>query len=247
MATHLRLRTAWRAATGLAALVWLGAIAGCGQGPAAPAAATAPRDPMAEAVEAMARSDYAAAAALLRRVIERSPDRLDAHYRLAVCASYLDLTEEATREFEWVLAHGPADAPEVRIAREWLAARRGSGTSETAAAAATAPDPARASLSGRVTWEENGVARPRPWLRLFLQGIKGTPVEDEFFRAQTDENGAYQITGIPPGEYRLTDRGSGTTTWRLRVTLKAGQSTVLDLTPANSVRVRDDFPGPAGS
>lgn len=221
--------------------------AGCGQPPAAPVQAAAPRD-LAEAVDAMARRDYAGAAATLRRLLERSPDHFEAHYRLGVSASYLDLVEEATREFEWVVGHGAPDSPEVRIARNWLASR---ARRQPDAAADTAtrpePDPTRASLSGRVTWEEGGVVQPRPWVRLFLQGVKGTPVEDEFFRVQTDREGAYQITGIPPGDYRLTDRGSGTTSWRLKVTLKAGQSAVLDLSPANSVKVRDDFPESTGS
>ncbi len=229
----------------LASVAVLLAAGGCGEGPATPVQAAAQRDLMVEAVEAMARRDWAGAAPLLRRLLERSPDHFEAHYRLAVSASHLDLIEEATREFEWVVAHGVQDSPEVRIAREWLAARR-RGTPTETATAAPAPDPARATLSGRVIWEEGGVVQPRPWVRLFLQGLKGTPVEDEFFRVQSDQSGAYQITGIPPGEYRLTDRGSGATTWRLKVTLKAGQSAVLDLSPANSVRVRDDFPD-AGS
>lgn len=236
-----------RARTAVLASLALILAAGCGQGPAFPVQAAAPRDLMTEAVAAMARRDYASAAAALRRLLERSPDHFEAHYRLGVSASYLDLVEETTREFEWVVAHGAPDSPEVRVARDWLAsrARRRPDVADDAAPAA-APDPGRASLSGRVTWEEGGVVQSRPWVRLFLQGVKGTPVEDEFFRVQSDQNGAYQITGIPPGEYRLTDRGSGTTTWRLRVTLKAGQSAVLDLSPANSVRVRDDFPD-AGS
>jgi diadenosine tetraphosphatase ApaH/serine/threonine PP2A family protein phosphatase len=231
----------------LASVAVLLAAAGCGEGPATPVQAAAQRDLMTEAVEAMARGDYATAASALRRVIERSPDHFEAHYRLGVSASHLDLADEATREFEWVVAHGAADSPEVRLARDWLAARRRPAPDEAPPPTASTPDPTRATLSGRVVWDDNGVQRPRPWIRLFLQGLKGTPVEDEFFRVQTDQNGAYQITGIPPGEYRLTDRGSGTTTWRLKVTLKPGQSAVLDLSPANSVRVRDDFPDPAGS
>ncbi|HXG04526.1 MAG TPA: carboxypeptidase regulatory-like domain-containing protein [Candidatus Binatia bacterium] len=247
MASDLRLRALRAPAAALASAALLLTGGGCGQGPAAPVQAAAPRDLMAEAVEAMARRDYATAASALRRVIERSPDHFEAHYRLGVSASHLDLADEATREFEWVVAHGGANSPEVRLARDWLAARRRPAPDETLPPPTSTPDPTRATLSGRVVWEDNGIQQPRPWVRLFLQGVKGTPVEDEFFRVQTDQNGAYEITGIPPGEYRLTDRGSGTTTWRLKVTLKPGQNVVLDLSPANSVRVRDDFPDPAGS
>ncbi|HET6379825.1 MAG TPA: hypothetical protein VFH63_02160, partial [candidate division Zixibacteria bacterium] len=86
---------AGRRMAALATAGWLLGTAGCGQGPAAPVAATVPRDLMAEAVEAMGRRDWAAAASLLRRVLERSPDHFEARYRLGVSASYLDLTDEA--------------------------------------------------------------------------------------------------------------------------------------------------------
>ena len=40
----------------------------------------------------------------------------------------------------------------------------------------------------------------------------------------------------------LTDRVAGPVIWRLRVELQPSQEMTLSLTPANSVKVRDDFP-----
>ncbi|MGH9893444.1 MAG: carboxypeptidase-like regulatory domain-containing protein, partial [bacterium] len=70
----------------------------------------------------------------------------------------------------------------------------------------------------------------------------GTPVEDEFYRVQTNERGMFRIPDVPPGEYSLTNRVAGPPIWRLKVTLKAGEDLQFDLTPENSVKVRDDFP-----
>ena len=47
---------------------------------------------------------------------------------------------------------------------------------------------------------------------------------------------------MAPGVYKLTNRVAGKPLWRLRVELKPGESASLDLSPANSVTQRDDFP-----
>ena len=78
---------------------------------------------MVQAREAMDRRDYAAAVPLLRDALARHPTDLEVHYHLGVSTSHLDQVDEARREFEWVVAHGEPDAPEVQIAREWLASR----------------------------------------------------------------------------------------------------------------------------
>jgi hypothetical protein len=201
----------------------------------------APADLLVQAREAMARRDYDTSARLLRQVVAGRPDHVEAHYRLAVSASWLDLTDEAEGQFEWVVAHGAPDSEEVKGAREWLRAWR------SQAEAAPPPEPAptrpdRAMLSGQVRWNKDGGAGPQAHLRLFLKGIKGTPVEDEFHRVQTDERGMFRIPDLPPGEYSLTNRVAGPPVWRLKVTLKAGEDLQVDLTQGNSVMVRDDFP-----
>ena len=45
-----------------------------------------------------------------------------------------------------------------------------------------------------------------------------------------------------PGPYKLTDRVAGKPTWRLRVEISPSDARVLELTPDNSIAVRDDFP-----
>lgn len=223
-------------AIGVAAL-----IVGCQEAPRRQPR-VAPPDLLGQAREAMARGDYDTSASLLRQVVGGSPDNLEAHYRLAVSASWLDLTDEAEDQFEWVVAHGAPDSAEVKAARDWLRAWR------SQMAAAPPPEPApptppdRATLSGQVLWDKDGSVKPQPYLRLFVKGIKGTPIEDEFYRVQTDERGTFRIPDLAPGEYSLTNRVAGPPIWRLKVTLKAGEDLKLDLTPDNSVKFRDDFP-----
>lgn len=192
----------------------------------------------------MAGGDYATSARLLRQALQADPGRFEAHYRLGVSASHLQLIEEATREFEWVVAHGSPRAEEVQMARAWLAtARRSSIAADSDRDGAGEPDPKRGAVSGTVIREPDGSLRPQAFFRLFLKGLKGTPGENEYYRVETNQEGAYRITDIVPGDYMLTDRVAGSPTWRLKVTLKAGEAVTLDLTPDNSVPKRDDFPG----
>ncbi len=216
-------------------------IVACQEAPRQQASVAPSPDLLGQAREAIARRDYDTSARLLRQVVDGSPDNVAAHHLLAVSASWLDLTDEAEGQFEWVVAHGAPDSEEVKEAREWLRAWR------SQARAGSPPEPAptrpdRAMLSGQVRWNKDGGAGPQPHLRLFLKGIKGTPVEDEFHRVQTDERGMFRIPDLPPGEYSFTNRVAGPPIWRLKVALKAGEDLKLDLTPENSVKARDDFP-----
>lgn len=226
-------------------LLALGAalLAGCGERPRPQPRAAAAPDLLSQAREAMTRGDYSTSVGLLRQVLAERPDHFEAHYRLAVSASWLDLTEEAEAQFEWVVAHGAPDSPEVDAARQWLRTFR-ARPGEAAAPPPAAPHADRATVTGRVLWEQDGRVAPQPYLRLFFKGLPGSPVEDEFHRVQTDEHGQYRIVDVVPGEYMLTNRVAGPPIWRLRVAVKAGQTLQLDLTPENSVKVRDDFPGP---
>jgi hypothetical protein len=214
-------------------------IIGCQE---APLPVTPPPDLLGKAREAMARGDYDTSARLLRQAVAASPDNLEAHYRLAVSTSYLDFFDETHREFEWVVAHGVPDSAEVKSARDWLRQSRAPTAEGPPSPEPATPRPDRATLSGRVVWAKDGAPEPQRSFQLFMKGIKGTPVEDEFYRVQTDQQGAYGIADVVPGEYSLTNRVAGPPIWRLKVTLKAGENVQLDLTPENSVKVRDDFP-----
>jgi len=203
--------------------------------------ATAP-EPIVQAREAMDRRDYAAAAPLLRDALARHPADLEAHYRLAVSASHLDQVDEAGREFEWVVAHGEPGAPEVPIAREWLASRTPATVSAPSASAETeagqTQKPELASLSGKATGPDGPKARLQP----FLKGVPTSVVKDEYHLLRTDQQGNFHFPNVVPGDYMLTNAVAGPVLWRLRVALGGGQHLVVGLSPANSAAVRDDFP-----
>ncbi len=55
------------------------------------------------------------------------------------------------------------------------------------------------------------------------------------------EQGEFQVERMLGGEYVLTDGQY----WRLRVRLEDGRRLAMELTPDNSVKVRDDFPSEA--
>lgn len=220
------------------ALLGIGAMAlviGCQQAPL-PQPPVTPPDLLGEARAAMARGEYDTSARLLRQAVVASPDSLEAHYRLAVSASYLDLFDEAQGEFEWVVAHGASGSAEVQLARDWLRQSRSQAAESPPSPEAATTRSDRATLSGRVVWSQEGTPEPQPYLRLFMKGIKGTSVEDEFYRVQTDQQGTYTIADVVPGEYSLTNRVAGTPIWHLKVTVKAGENLKLNLTPENSVK-----------
>lgn len=210
--------------------------------PQPPTVEVASPEPLAKAREAMDRRDYDAAVALLREALVRDPAELEAHYRLGVSASHLDRLDEASQAFEWVVAHGRPGAPEVQIARDWL----GSPTIPNAPAPAVsppageapAPKPGMASLVGRAVGPEG----PRPRLQLFLKGLPGSAVKDEYHVLRTDQQGNFGFTDVVPGEYVLTNTIAGPPAWRLRVSLGKDERRVLDLTPANQAAIRDDVP-----
>jgi len=220
-------------------------LTGCRESPVPrpPKAGAADVDPMEQARGAMHRQEYGLAATRLREVLTHRPVDLEAHYRLAVSASHLDQVDEATREFEWVVAHGQPDAPEVKIARGWLASR----TSEASKADPPASVQARpdgptksdlASVSGRAVGPDGAKRR----LQLFLKGVPGTSVQDEYHVLRTDQQGGFRFANVAPGDYMLTDTVAGPPTWRLRVSLGKGERLTLDLSPANQASVRNDFP-----
>jgi hypothetical protein len=201
-------------------------------------------EPLTRARTAMDRHDYKLAVGLLREALVRRPADLEAHYRLGVSASHLDKPDEASREFEWVVAHGRPRAPEVQLARDWLARRRAPRVSASAAPpVGNEPSPSKpetATLAGRAV----GLDGIKSRLQLFLKGVPGTAVKDEYHLLRTDQQGNFRFAEVVPGDYMLTNAIAGPPAWRLRVSLAKGEHVTLDLSPANQVSVRDDFPNP---
>jgi tetratricopeptide repeat protein len=220
--------------------------AGCQQAhPPPPKGVSVDLDPLAKARVAMKRQEYRVALELLGQAVARRPADLEARYRLGVTASHLDRTDDARKEFEWVVAHGRPGTPEVQVARDWLRARRVSSLSAPPPAPVAvrsiqplAPKPEMATLSGRAVGPNGSRSR----LQLFLKGIPGTAVKDEYHILRTDPQGRFRFADVAPGEYMLTDAVAGTPAWRLRVSLAKSEQRVVDLSPANETTIRDDFP-----
>lgn len=219
--------------------------AGCRQSPPRPPKTVSiDGEPLAKAREAMDRQEYGVALGLLREAVARRPADFEAHYRLGVSASHLDQPDEAAREFEWVVANGVSGAPEVQIARDWLAARTSASPSTptlpTVSDEPSSPKPDMATLAGRAVGPDGVKSR----LQLFLKGLPGSPVKDEYHILRTDQRGNFRFVDVVPGDYMLTNAIAGPPAWRLRVSLTKGERLVLDLSPTNQVTVRDDFPEP---
>ena len=229
----------------LALLLLAVALSACG-GPAP--ASKAEYDAVAEAMKAFDKGDWVLASRLLREAIVKQPGDLRLHYSLAVAATHLELRDEAIREFQWVVANAPG-TPEGQAARNWLtaagvlvAAAGASGESTEAATNAGDPERGSSSVRGQVSWTDGEPPVSLTRLQLFLKGLDKTPTKDVHIVQRTDADGRFAFRNVPAGTYRLTNRIAGEPLWRVRVTVEAGQEASVDLTPQNSVRVRDDFP-----
>ncbi len=186
---------------------------------------------MVDARVAMDARDFARAIARLHDVLASDADNLEAHYRLGVSASYLGRSDDATREFEWVVAHGRDGSVEVRTARDWLAEL---DAGPAASAAEPAGDTAHGRVRGRVTWRLGVAEVPLARHALFLEGVADTPSADASYVVRTRPDGSYDFADVVPGPYTLTDRIAGEPRWRLEVTVPAGEDVRLDLGPDNA-------------
>lgn len=229
------------------------ALAGCQSPPppppAAPSSSAPVSDVAAQARAAAARSDWQAAAPLFRQAIVLKPNDYKLHYELGVVATYLEARDEAVREFRWVVANAPPGTPEYKGAKGWLAENAGATASTPGAvtpAPADIPHVERvgdAGLYGQVTWmAASGGPHSTKRMQVHLTGVPGSPSEEQRYTVRTDDEGKYEFRRIVAGSYKLADRVAGKPTWRLRVEVEPGRDTALDLNPANSATVRDDFP-----
>ncbi len=104
------------------------------------------------------------------------------------------------------------------------------------------PQTGTARVSGVLSWDGDGPAAPAYRPALLLLGIAGTPSDGRFYRVRTNEQGQFVFDRIKGGEYQMRDQTGREVHWRLRVNVAEGQDLSIDLSPANTVKVRDDFP-----
>jgi tetratricopeptide (TPR) repeat protein len=217
---------------------------GC-QAPSRPAQSSDPPDHATLAARALAGGRYAEAIELYRQALAEAPGKVNLRYGLGVASSYLDRRDDAVRELRWVVHYGPPTAPEVAAARQWLI-RVGALPSPSL----NLPAPGRstegrqagnASLEGRAIFPEAGQA-PKPMARLQLFLVPESSAQKEHYNLRTDEEGNFKFPNVIPGSYKLTNRVAGQPIWRLRVELKPSETKVLELTTANGLAMRDDFP-----
>jgi hypothetical protein len=202
----------------------------------------APVDHAAEARTALAARNWSAAASHFRSAIAADPKNVMLHFGLATSASWLGLTDEATTEFRWVVAHAPTGSAESRTAKEWLSGAAAVKEPEPAADDASAPGSkiGDAGIHGMVTWE--GPGHSYDVLRraqLHLRGLPDGPAKGMSYYVRTDKEGSYRFSRIKAGTYRLTDAIAGTPKWNLKVEVKSGEDLEFDLSNGNS---RNDFP-----
>jgi tetratricopeptide (TPR) repeat protein len=217
-------------------------VLGCASPPPSDRPA-AKRNLAVEAMLAFDERDWSRAADLFRLALAQDPTDAALHYYSAVAATHLDRRDDAIREFRWVLANVAPDLPEAVDARRWLTEAGVLGRpTETATAApdrTTEETSADSGLEGRVVWAGG---RSTARVQLFLKGAPKSPNAELQWVFRTDDSGRFEFKRIPAGTYMLTDKVAGERTWRLRVQLKPGEVTSLDLSESNSAKARDDFP-----
>ena len=215
--------------------------AACGTPP--PDAPARSAVPGVEALRAFEQGNCAAAAPMLREALVQAPRERALHYALAVCATHLDIRQEAITHFQWVLANAAPESAEAKVARDWLMAVGVIPAPQPAAAVADAkaspdPDVGNSTVRGQIVAADGPVSR----VQLFLKGRPGTPTAAFQYVGRTRDDGRFQFTRIPAGTYMLTNTIAGKPQWRLRVEVPQSGDLDVQLTAANRFPDKDDFP-----
>lgn len=190
---------------------------------------------LAEARLGLAEHDWNKAVQAFTAALASEPSNLAGRYGLGVALSQLDRADEARVVFTWVVAHGPADREEVRLARQWLTDNAAEPTREvtipTAAVQAGGVD--RGLVEGATQWLDLNADDARPTLQILLVGDDGA-TRDKRYGVRVPLNERYRIESVVPGYYRLLAQVGSVRLWETTVAVRSGQSTVVDLTPAVS-------------
>ena len=207
-----------------------------------PAPVRTEETPASRASAALEEGRYAEAVAQFRQALAATPNSVALRYGLAVALSFSD-RGAAIREFQWLMANAPGDSSEAVEARAWLTKAGVLPAAPRVERPGAERQAGNGALAGRAAFAEGG-AKPEAMrrLQLFLVGQPGSPTKEARYVLRTDEDGSFKFPDVVPGPYMLTNRIAGQPIWRLRVEVAAAEEKQLELTPGNSVAVRDDFP-----
>ena len=232
----------------LTAIALVGGGCGGNAGTPAPTASSAPAvqagNPREEAAARAARGDYAAAEQKYREALEQQPDDFDLHYALASVLTHVDRRADAIEEFRWVVTNGRSGRPEVDSARRWLAEAKTTAPAASTINPTKSPTPpplrgepeATGTVSGKLTWpgipDDKSLA-----IRLIVEGSSGRKI------VRSKLNARYTVEDLPAGTYKLTAAFGTLPIWKdVSVTVRAGELTNLDLTPADAAVSPAEFP-----
>lgn len=194
-----------------------------------------------QADELAALGEYAPAVEKYWAALDRDPDNISLRFALGSALSHADRQEETVEQFRWVVTRGNAESLEVQVARRWLVSA--GVMAERAPFAAEAPGFGTAGkVTGKTAWK-GAEGSPRQ-VRVVLRGAHESNQEAAFDTSVTLGE-PYEFPEVPPGNYLLTARVSGTTLWEEPVVVEPGQTTMLDLTDDNAAVRAAQRSGPA--
>jgi tetratricopeptide (TPR) repeat protein len=196
----------------------------------------------AEGDDLLRRREYTAAVAKYESALQLDAEDVSVRFALGSALSHLDRREETAEHFRWVVNHGPSQSKEVQMARQWLAsARERAAGPEVLRTAASGERASR--VRGKTEWTGIDPRQRLVPLHVFLEDDASRQVR---FARRFRLGEPYEFRNVPPGTYRIIAKVDRTQLWEQKVTVEAGQDTVLDLSPANSPLAVDQLPPSAG-
>jgi tetratricopeptide (TPR) repeat protein len=192
----------------------------------------------ADAHQRLEGGDYEGALRAYQDALRVDSSNLTLRYHVGVALSHLNRREEAIAAFRWVVDYGAPGSPEARIARQWLSdagvpVGRPEFSPLPAVERAGAESPA-GGLRGRTEWTRLDPKHTIPELQILLDGNEPS-TQGRRYWTRVPLNSLYGFSNIKPGRYRLLAQVGMTRLWDLVVTVKEGETAVVDLTPPASV------------
>lgn len=226
-------------------------LAACGRSAPPPPAAAVPSPPSAAALRAEGdrlaeRDDWAGAVGRYREALQLAPDDLRTRFALGVALSRLDDIRGTVEQFQWVVERGAPQREEVEIARRWLHQAEPLPDAQPPArpaAVKAAAEPARSpgTVRGRTAWSGASADDFGLTLQILLEGDDPSN-RGKLLGARTRLGEPYAIEKVPAGSYRLSAQVGAVRLWETTARVRAGEPTVVDLTPDTSLVSPAEFP-----